>query len=132
MDVHDQDGGGYMAVGYVIAPAAALIAGIIGAAIAAYKMSAKPVRSKGEQAVRDRRALLHIGLAVIGFIVGWKAANYAQYFLSAVWQDHIVFAIMYGTSRFVIPVAFAGAGFLLARNLDRKRALRDEVRNVRN
>ena len=120
MNVHDQDGGGHMAVGFVIAPAAALIAGIIGAAIAALKMSGKPLRAKGEQATKDRRVLLHIGLAVIGLIVGWKASNYAQYFLSYVWQDHIVFAIMYATSRYVIPVVFAGAGLLLARYLDRK------------
>ncbi len=79
MDVHDQDGGGAMALGLVIGPAAAMLGGAISAVVAliwaASGRQGVPPDSMATKR-RDRHVLLVAGAAIAGGIAGHIVARF--------------------------------------------------------
>ncbi|MCC0051621.1 MAG: hypothetical protein H6881_07060 [Rhodobiaceae bacterium] len=120
MGVHDQDGGGAMAVGFVFAPIGAAAIGVLGAAITAYRLMGKPALPVTQQVSRDKQTILRAALAAAGLFIGWKAANYAQLFLYGLSRENIVFGIMFASARYVLPILFAFIGYKLARRIGEK------------
>lgn len=90
LDVHDQDGGGAMALGLVIGPFIALFGGIAGAfllpAWAARRRRNTPPQTD-EQRARDTCRFFIIGGAVIGGIVGHQAAQFGFWLIGSISYD---------------------------------------------
>lgn len=116
--VHDQDGAGAMAVGFFIAPMGALVTAILGTVFAARKLSKRASLTTLSKSEADRKVLVRFGLAILGFVIGWETANDVRYFLSGLTHEHVVFAIMFAATHFVIPPLFATAGFFFAKYLE--------------
>ena len=88
--VHDQDGGGTMALGLVIAPMIAVTGGIASAALVlvwdARRRRNAPIQTDGERS-RDTRILFIIGGAIAGGLIGRQIILFGFGFLNAGFTD---------------------------------------------
>jgi hypothetical protein len=119
--VHDQDGGGAMALGLVIGPFLALIGGIVCAALttrwAVRRNRNAPPQSDQDKA-RDSVRFFVIGGAILGGIIGHYAAQIGFYFVSPISLDSfwIVQAIIW-IPRFATLLGAVGGGLLVWRKM---------------
>jgi len=123
LGVHDQDGGGSMALGLVIAPAIALIGGIAGAVLVlawAARRARNAPPATADEAARDRQRLIMLGGAIVGGIVGSYAMNFCFWLVGAISFDSYwkVWAVSWLPTIAVLLGAVAGG--LLTRNMLRK------------
>ncbi len=92
LGVHDQDGGGAMALGLVIGPVIAIFGGIIGAVVTyfwyAKRQKAKPPQGPAETR-RDTKRFAVLAGAVVGGIVGNYVSQAAFWLASPIQFDHI-------------------------------------------
>ncbi len=121
-DVHDQDGGGSMMLGLVIAPFLALIGGIVGAFLlpawlARRTRNAPPPTE--ESAARDRRRFIILIGAIVGGVIGHYAAQFGFWLASPIQFDSYwkVWAISYLPTIAIVAAALAGG--LVARTISR-------------
>lgn len=88
--VHDQDGGGAMALGLVIGPMVALLGGIIGMiALPVWmgkRMANRPPPSP-EAAIADRGRMIIAGVALVGGYLGVKIVDLAFWLASPIEFD---------------------------------------------
>ena len=91
MGVHDQDGGGAMALGLVIGPAVALVGGIIGAVVT-YLWYGKRKRTQPPpgpaETRRDTKRFAVLAGALVGGIVGHYVAQFGFWLASPIQFDN--------------------------------------------
>lgn len=124
MGIHDRDGGGAMAVGFVFAPIGAVIFGLIGAILAFTMLRRRRLAAPAapaEAAIAESALLLSLGAAMVGLLLGWQASDWLRYALHSLSRDNLIFAVLFAISRWVLPLAFALAGFFLIRARATKR-----------
>ncbi len=118
-DVHDQDGGGAMALGLVIGPFVALLGGIASAFLlpgwVARRRRQSPASTDENQA-HDKQLLLIIGGAIAGGIAGHYLAQIGFWFVGAIRIDSYwkIWAISWIPTLVTLLGAVAG-GFLVRR-----------------
>lgn len=92
LDVHDQDGGGAMAIGLVIGPSLALIGGL-GGAYLAYLWTVRRRRNAPPQTdearARDTHRFLIMGGAMVGAYLGYQVAQFGFTLASPIQFDSI-------------------------------------------
>jgi hypothetical protein len=92
LDVHDQDGGGCMALGLVIGPFFAVIGGLAGAfflpAWATRRRGAVPPQSDKDRARNSYRFLI-LGGTMLGAFLGYQAAQFCFWLVSPILFDSI-------------------------------------------
>ena len=116
--VHDQDGGGAMAVGLVIAPICALIFGAMVAVWIASKLLRKRAGAPSpspEVEARDARFGVQLLCVLGGFWLGWQIADFARDLLTPYYRHYVVAAIAFAGTHKVLPVVFAMLGYFLSR-----------------
>ena len=117
LGVHDQDGGGSMALGLIIAPLCAIVGGIVGAfllpaGIARRRRDAPPPTD--DSRARDRRRFIILGGAILGGIIGHYVAQAGFWFASPIQFDSYwkVWAISWVPT--IVTLLGAVAGGLVA------------------
>ena len=114
--VHDQDGGGAMAVGLVIAPVGALVIGVLATALS-WPLLAKRQRALGapsdSSARRDQRALMASAGLIAGLVAGVIVANAVQATLKPyIYESRPVFWLFDHAHELCMPVcAVIGVAF---------------------
>ena len=118
MGVHDRDGGGAMAVGFVIAPAGAVVFGLasaIATVVILSKRRATAPAPEPESAARDTRLFIRVTCAVAGFALGWLVADLVRALIYSLAYRHYVASLIFSLTHMVLPLAFAIIGFFLPR-----------------
>jgi hypothetical protein len=116
LGIHDQDGGGHMALALVIAPFFALIGGIVGAVLV--RMLASRHRRNAPPSADDKRRDKHrfflIGGAIAGGITGHYAAQFGFWLVSPIRFDSYwkVWAISWVPTIVAMFGALAGGLFV--------------------
>jgi hypothetical protein len=117
LGIHDQDGGGYMALGLVIGPFFALVGGIVGAILFAMlalrrRRNAPPASTDDNR--RDMHRFIIIGGAIAGGIIGHYAAQLGLWFASPIRFDSYwkVWAISWIPTMVALLGALAGGLFV--------------------
>jgi hypothetical protein len=91
MGVHDQNGGGAMALGLVIGPAIALIGACVGAILLpawlGKRLANRPPPTRAE-AIADRGKLIIAGTALVGGFVGTKFIDFGFWLASPITFDN--------------------------------------------
>lgn len=115
----DRDGGGAMAVAFVIAPAVAAIGGIAGAVAAAlYDRRRRTTRSFSPQA--DRRDMTRFEIlagVVVGGLAGHLLANFGFWLVGPIQYDAMWKAYAHAWAPTIVTLAGAIVGGLVARRV---------------
>ncbi len=120
LGVHDQDGGGSMALGLIIGPFFALIGGVVGAFllpawIARRSRNAPPPTD--DSVARDRRRFIIMGGAIVGGIIGYYAAQAGFWLASPIQFDSYWKAWAVSWLPTLVTALGALAGGLVARTV---------------
>jgi MFS family permease len=113
-NVHDQDGGGHMALGLVIGPFCAVIGGLVGAFIVPLGIA----RWRGKRApatevekTRDMRRFIILGTAIVGGMIGYYLAQFGFWLVSPIQYDNYwkVWAVSWVPTILMMLGALVGA-----------------------
>jgi hypothetical protein len=120
MGVKDRDGGAGMAVIFVIAPAAAMVAGLVGAVATAVVLARRRVAAPAPEpasAAADTRLLIGVVCAIAGLFVGFAAADLAKALLRPlIFKSYLAYRA-HALTHLALPPVFAIVGFFLPRIL---------------
>jgi hypothetical protein len=120
LNIHDQDGGGAMALGLVIGPFCAVIGGIVAAFLAAVwdaKRRRNSPPATDEENSRDMRRFSIIGGAIVGGIIGHSVVRFGFWLVSPIQFDRYWKVWMHAWLPTIAILLGVVIGGLLARKL---------------